>query len=115
MARGIDESKMPEIMEQLDAFTKPQRNIYLTICADVFSAAFAPGVSSPQPFCLQPEIVLKLIKHTIRSGKVISVDVAEVSPRFDEDNRTAKLLAIIIFAIINTHLEVGGHQTSSFR
>lgn len=37
------------------------------------------------------------------------VDVAEVSPQFDQDNRTAKLMAIIIFSIINTCMnrEVG--------
>jgi formiminoglutamase len=59
-------------------------------------------VSAPQPFGLHPEIVLKLVKHVIQSGKVVSVDIAEVSPRFDEDNQTAKLAAVTIYAIINT-------------
>jgi formiminoglutamase len=86
----------------LKKFIKRHQHIYLTICADVFSSAFAPGVSAPQPFGLHPEVVLKLVKHVIQSGKVVSADIAEVSPRFDEDNQTAKLAAITIYAIINT-------------
>ncbi|MHA1928492.1 MAG: arginase family protein, partial [Candidatus Thorarchaeota archaeon] len=37
------------------------------------------------------------------SEKVTSVDIAEVSPRFDEDNQTAKLAAIIVYAIVTVH------------
>ena len=87
--------------KNLDEFIAQNDCIYLTICSDVFSSAFAPGVSAPQPFGLHPEIGLKLIKHIAGSKKVISFDIAEVLPRFDEDNRTAKLAAIIIFAAIN--------------
>ena len=32
---------------------------------------------------------------------MISFDIAEISPRFDEDNRTAKLGAIVIYSVIN--------------
>lgn len=41
------------------------------------------------------------IKHIIKSGKVISFDIAEVSPRFDHDNITASLASVLIFALIN--------------
>jgi len=102
LAKDIDDSSIPGIMNRLTSYIKKHDYIYLTICADVFSSAYAPGVSAPQPFGLHPEIVLKLVKHILGSGKVIGFDIAEVSPRFDEDNRTAKLAAIIIFAVINT-------------
>jgi formiminoglutamase len=102
MARDIDEPAVPGIMKRLTEFIKRNDSIYLTLCSDVFSAAFAPGVSATQPFGLHPETVLKMVKHVLRSGKVVSFDIAEVSPRFDEDNRTAKLAAIIIFAVVNT-------------
>lgn len=104
MARDMDEENTAKNLAQLDDFLQKQDMIYLTVCADVFSSAYAPGVSSPQPFGLFPETVLVYLKHVIRSGKVISFDIAEVSPRFDEDNRTAKLAAIFIFALINTIL-----------
>ena len=102
LAKDIDNANLSDIYEKINGYLKQHDHIYLTLCTDVFSAAYAPGVSAPQPFGLLPEIGLKMIKHIVKSGKVIGFDVAEVSPRFDEDNRTAKLAAIIIFAIINT-------------
>jgi formiminoglutamase len=106
LAKEIDEKKLSPIYRKLKKYIKRHRHIYLSICVDVFSSAFAPGVSAPQPFGLHPEVVLKLVKYVIQSGKVVSVDIAEVSPRFDEDNQTAKLAAIIIYAVINTTLGV---------
>lgn len=108
-AKDINDMNLEKIYNKLIKYISEIDFIYLTICADVFSSAYAPGVSNPQPFGLDPEIVLKLIKYIIHLNKVVSVDVAEVSPRFDQDNRTAKLMAIIIFSIINTCMnrEVG--------
>ena len=68
----------------------------------MFNSAFAPGVSSLQPFGLNPELALIFIKEILKSKKVISFDIAEVSPRFDHDKRTAKLAAIIIYAVITS-------------
>lgn len=106
LAKDINDFSLDEIFSKLNRFIKKQDFIYITVCADVFSSAYAPGVSSPQPFGLQPEIVLKLLKHIIAKEKVISFDIAEVSPRFDEDHRTAKLIAIVLFAVINTLSEL---------
>ncbi len=102
MARDIDDAAVPGILKRVDGFINKNDFIYLTLCSDVLSAAFAPGVSATQPFGLHPETVLKMVKHILRSGRVVSFDIAEVSPRFDEDNRTAKLAAILIFAVVNT-------------
>jgi formiminoglutamase len=102
LARDIVDSNILPILEQLDDFIKLQNHIYITICSDVFSSAFAPGVSAAQPLGLNPEKVLKLLKFILRSDKTISFDIAEVAPRFDYDNTTANLAAIIVFAVINT-------------
>lgn len=106
LARDIREANMETIIHGIDNFLERHDPIYLTLCSDVFSAAFAPGVSAPQPFGIEPEIALKLIKHVVATGKVVSFDVAEVSPRFDNDNRTAKLASVIIYAVINKLLEI---------
>ncbi|WP_282125206.1 formimidoylglutamase [Marinifilum flexuosum] len=107
MAKDISNDSMFAVGQDIVRFTKKQRKIYMTLCSDVISSAYAPGVSAPQPFGLHPEIIVKLIKTVIQSGKVISFDIAEVSPRFDEDNRTSKLAAIIIFSVINSVVEFG--------
>ena len=99
-AKDISEITLQETKDRITSFIDAHEYIYLTVCTDVISSAYAPGVSSPQPFGLLPETLLTLIKQVASSEKVTSVDIAEVSPRFDEDNRTAKLAAIIVYAIV---------------
>ncbi|MCF6240093.1 MAG: formimidoylglutamase [Bacteroidales bacterium] len=101
LAKNIKENNLSQIKDDLNTFIAENDFVYMTLCTDVFSAAYAPGVSAPQPFGLLPEITLDLIKYVAASGKLISFDIAEIAPRFDEDKRTAKLGAIIIYALIN--------------
>ncbi|HWR07045.1 formimidoylglutamase [Sporomusa sp.] len=96
------------VIEKLDEFMKDTNNIYITVCADVFSTAFAPGVSAAQPLGLYPDDVLKYLKHILRSEKVIGFDIAEVSPRFDQDSTTASLAKVLIFAVVNTLCRLKG-------
>lgn len=91
-----------QLLKELNTFIKNQDHIYITICADVFSAAFAPGVSATQTLGLDPEKVIVLLKHILKSNKVISFDICEVAPRFDKDNITSSLASVLIFAFINT-------------
>lgn len=88
-------------MSQIDDFVDRYDHIYITICADVFSAAHAPGVSAAQAIGLDPEQVISMLKKIISCGKLISFDIAEVSPRFDHDKVTSNLAAVLIFAVIN--------------
>ena len=102
LAKSITEPNYDSISRKLSTFLIKHEYIYVTICSDIFNSAYAPGVSALQPFGMNPETVLKFIKEVLKSNKVISLDIAEVSPRFDKDNRSAKLAAVIIFATINT-------------
>lgn len=102
LAKDIVSSDNWSMLERLDDFIKQNDHIYITVCADVFSSAFAPGVSATQPLGLDPEGVLKFIKYLLKSNKAVSFDIAEVSPRFDLDNTTANLAKVLIFAVIDT-------------
>ncbi len=82
--------------------------IYLSLCLDVFGAAYAPGVSAPQAMGVAPWKILPLVRQLAESGKVISYDVAELSPKYDIDQRTAKLASHFIYEIIHRHLPVKG-------
>ncbi len=106
LAKDFTESNFTNISKELNDFIYKHEHIYVTICGDLFNSAFAPGVSSLQPFGMNPEIVLKFLKEVLKTNKVISLDIAEISPRFDQDNRTAKLAAVIIYAIINALIEI---------
>jgi formiminoglutamase len=106
LAKDIMDSDNLNMLERLDKFIGQNDHIYMTICADVFSSAYAPGVSASQPLGLDPERVLKFIKYILKSNKVISFDIAEVSPRFDMDNTTANLARVLIFAVIDTLAQI---------
>lgn len=96
------------VIDTLDEFMKARENIYITICADVFSSAFAPGVSAAQPLGLNPWEVLKYIEYIIQSGKVVGFDIAEVSPRLDQDRTTASLGKNLIFSAISALCRLKG-------
>lgn len=106
LAKDIVDSDNWNVLERLDDFIKFQDKIYITICSDVFSSAFAPGVSASQPLGLDPERVLKFLRYILKTNKVISFDIAEVSPRFDQDNVTANLASVLIFSIVNSLCEI---------
>ena len=108
LAKEIQGSNMESILERMDTFLYRCRDAYITVCTDVFSSAFAPGVSAPQSLGLDPEVVLPLLKHVLRTRKVRGFDICEISPRFDQDNTTANLGAVIIFAVINTLCRMNG-------
>lgn len=76
--------------------------IYLSLCLDVFAACFAPGVSAPQPLGLNPWQIIPALKKLMASGLVVSVDIVELAPEFDLDQRTAKLAAQLLAIILNT-------------
>lgn len=111
LAKDINTITFENIESQVLNYIKDKTEIYLTLCSDVLSAAHAPGVSAVQPFGLEPDIVLQLIKSIIASGKLCSIDIAEVSPRFDADNRTAKLVAVYIYAVVNSLVELKLNQS----
>ena len=105
LAKDFVESNYANISTEINNFINQHEYIYVTICSDVFNSAFAPGVSAMQPFGMNPETFLKFLKEVLKTNTVISLDIAEVSPRFDQDKHTANLIAIIIYAIINVQIE----------
>lgn len=78
--------------------------IYVSLSLDVFSPAFAPGVSNIQPLGLYPWQVIPFLRKIASSGKMISFDVVEHTPLYDIDHRTAKLAASLIADMLHASL-----------
>lgn len=72
------------------------KNIYISLCMDVFSAAQAPGVSAPQSLGITPWQIIPLLRMLAKSKKVICFEVAELSPPLDIHMRTTQLAASLI-------------------
>lgn len=89
------------VSEVLD-FVREVDHIYTTIDLDGFSSAFAPGVSAASPMGFAPPIVLETLQMIIDSKKLISLDIAEMNPKYDRDDQTAKLAASLIHFVIHS-------------
>ncbi|KYG84786.1 formiminoglutamase [Roseivirga seohaensis] len=90
-----------EVKSCLNGFLQKVDKVYLTIDLDGFSSAYAPGVSAPSPMGFSPDIVLKTLDVLIESQKLISVDLAELSPKYDQDNATARLAARLVHYMVS--------------
>jgi formiminoglutamase len=101
MHQGLQE----KCVDFVDRIVDENEIIYASLSLNVFSPAFAPGVSNIQPLGLNPWHIIPLIRQVAISSKVISYDLAEHIPRYDIDNRTAKLAATLIYEIIHHHNE----------
>ena len=90
---------IPQIKKTIQAFMDEVDCIYLTIDLDGFSSAYCPGVSAAFPIGFQPKFAIELINHIFNSKKVISCDIAEMNPVYDEEEVTALLAADLIKTI----------------
>jgi formiminoglutamase len=75
--------------------------LYTTIDLDGFSSAYAPGVSAASPVGFSPDIVLESLKVIIDSKKLISLDIAEMNPKYDSDQQTAKLASSLVHFVLH--------------
>ncbi len=74
--------------------------VYLTIDLDVLPAAVAPGVSAPAAYGVPLPVIAAVCRQVAQSGKLFHFDVAELSPEFDVDNRTAKVAARLVDTLL---------------
>ena len=74
--------------------------LYLTIDLDVLPASVAPGVSAPAAFGVPLPVISAVCRQVAASGKLLHVDVAELNPALDLDNRTARLAARLVNTLL---------------
>lgn len=70
--------------------------VMATFCLDAVDQAFAPGVSAPNPGGLSSSLWLHAARRAGTSTAVRSMDIAELNPRFDQDEHTARLAALTV-------------------
>ena len=96
---NVNHYRLHHFLENID-------DVYISVCSDVFASNYAPGVSSPQPLGISPEVFIELFKYILETKKVVAFDIAEVSPSLDNSNATASLAALIIYTLINHLAEI---------
>jgi formiminoglutamase len=105
LADELHQGQLEKCVDFVDRVIDQNEIVYMSICLDVFSVAYAPGVSATQTLGLYPWHIIPLVRQLAASGKVVSYDIAELSPRYDFDQSTSKLAANLIYEIVHHHNE----------
>lgn len=85
---------LPSIYNRVNELFESVDFVYLTICMDVFNASIAPGVSaSAYNGIFADTAFMHVYKHILKNKKLLALDIAEVNPEFDIQDRTARLAA----------------------
>lgn len=92
----LDVGISSQVKEAIDDFIISCDYILLTLCMDSIGACYAPGVSAPSPFGLNPKGVRDLIRYVVNKKNVLSFDISEVNPVLDEGGRTVNLAANLV-------------------
>jgi len=94
--------RLSQIENTLHQFIERVDHVYVTIDLDGFSSAYSPGVSAASPMGFSPDIVMKSLRKIIESKKPLSLDLAEMNPKYDSDNQTAKLAASLVHFVMHS-------------
>jgi formiminoglutamase len=104
------EAAQPEASLQLQRFIEASSAVYLTFCLDVLPPAVAPGVSAPAGLGVALHRVVTLLKDALAAcghgrpgSKLLLADIAELSPCFDSDGRTARTAARLVYELAAIH------------
>lgn len=80
--------------------------LYVTICLDAFPSDIAPGVSAPSSLGINTKFVLETLRWLASQQTILGyqwplMDIAELNPKYDIDQRTARLAARLVFESID--------------
>ena len=88
-----------KVISEIEKITK-NNMIYISLDMDGIDPSYAPGVSNPEPFGLNPIDVVTIIRHF--SSSLIGFDIVEISPPYDYCDITSILGARIIRDLIGS-------------
>lgn len=88
---------LASIYQRIDELLENVDYAYLTICMDVFNTSIAPGVSaSAYNGIFADATFMHFYRHILKNEKLLALDVAEVNPSYDIQDRTARLAACLM-------------------
>ncbi len=96
----LDHELSPPPLERLQKAIDKIDHLYVSLDLDVLPASVAPGVSAPAARGVSVEVITQILQLTAASGKLRVFDVAELNPRYDVDNRTARTAARLIWEVV---------------
>lgn len=86
------------------AFSVSTKHVDAAFCSidiDCMAQCYAPGCSAPDSHGLNPEQIREAAYLVGANKKVKLLDIVEVNPKYDIDERTSRLAASIIISFLN--------------
>jgi agmatinase len=94
--RGLDDV----ITEALDIAATDCDAIFLSVDVDVVDPGAAPGTGTPEPGGLSSRQLLDAVRRIAMEGRVVGLDVVEVSPPYDHAEITAYLANRVVLEVL---------------
>jgi formiminoglutamase len=93
-------------VEQIDStYANLSKDVLVTFDLDAVDASLAPGVSAPATPGLSSELWLEAAFRAGTCEHVRSMDIVELNPRLDVDDRTARLAAVTVWHFLSGLVE----------
>lgn len=96
----MQERYLEERLAEVDRLVSEVDNVYLTIDLDVLPAGVAPGVSAPASLGVPLCVVEACAMQVKGSGKLRLADLAEFNPVHDIDGHTARVVARLMWMLL---------------
>lgn len=93
-----------DFLEIMQLAKSSAENVFVSFDTDSISSAFAPGVSAPAAIGFTSDEILGM-SYTAASNNASVIDFVEMNPQYDQDGRTAKVIALCIAMAIKGWLE----------
>ena len=99
-----DKIKGTRIKKVLNEIIKKKKNnaLFWGFDMDAVNSSDAPGVSAPNPIGLSIDEALLIAEIAGQNKRTRIFEISEVNPKFDFDDKTSRLAAIIIWHFLNS-------------
>jgi formimidoylglutamase len=91
---------LPAVARALEIAAAGTDGIYLSLDIDCIDQAQAPGTAAPNPFGLDLRDVQEALRLIAAHPKVVGMDLVEIAPPFDQDNRTGRAGASLVLSFL---------------
>ncbi len=98
--KEVDRLGLPRVAEETLGRLGPLPRLHVSFDADVLDPEIAPGVGTPVPGGFTYREAHLLMELFADSGRVTSLDLVEVNPILDRENRTANLLVELAASLL---------------
>ena len=102
--KEVDTLGIPRIAQEIVARLRPLERVHLSLDADALDPEIAPGVGTPIPGGLTYREAHLLMELLADAGLVTSLDLVEVNPILDIENRTAKMMVELAASLLGQRI-----------